>query len=145
MFIWSFLQIMQGNIKFSQNLKLVMILSGSSLYLEAIVTSFLLPLLPYSRSYNLTSPISRVLIVQHLMFCSLTSPTCCNSPRKCTPLNCHIDNLLLGLLEGKINFFSMEEDSLVFIYFIIAKLFSLAAHPFMGLLNRALSARELTC
>ena len=40
----------------------------------------------YSPSYNLTPRISRVLIGQHLIFCSLTSPTCCNSPRKCTPL-----------------------------------------------------------
>ena len=37
-------------------------------------------------SYNLTPPISRVLIGQHLIFCSLTSPTCCNLPRKCTPV-----------------------------------------------------------
>ena len=40
----------------------------------------------YSSSYNLTPPTSRVLIGQHLIFCSLTSPTCCNSPRKCTPV-----------------------------------------------------------
>ena len=43
-------------------------------------------LVPYSLSYNLTSPISGVLIGQHLIFYSLTSPTCCNSPRKCTPV-----------------------------------------------------------
>ena len=41
--------------------------------------------LTYSSSWNLTPPISRVLI-GHLIFCSLTSPTCCNSPRKCTPI-----------------------------------------------------------
>ena len=40
----------------------------------------------YSSSYNLTPPISRVLIGQHLIFCSLASPACCNSPRKCTPV-----------------------------------------------------------
>ena len=40
----------------------------------------------YSPSYNLIPSISRVLIGQHLIFCSLTSPTCCNSPRKCTPV-----------------------------------------------------------
>ena len=40
----------------------------------------------YNSSYNRTPPISRVLIGQHLIFCSLTSPTCCNSPRKCTPV-----------------------------------------------------------
>ena len=40
----------------------------------------------YSPSYNVTAPFSRVLIGQHLIFCSLTSPTCCNSPRKCTPV-----------------------------------------------------------
>ena len=34
----------------------------------------------YSPSYNLTPPISLVLIGQHLIFCSLTSPTYCNSP-----------------------------------------------------------------
>ena len=32
---------------------------------------------------NLISVISRVLIGPYLNFCSLTSPTCCNSPRKC--------------------------------------------------------------
>ena len=45
---------------------------------EAIVT--------YSLSYNLTPRISRVLIGQPLTFCSMMSPTCCNSPRKCTPV-----------------------------------------------------------
>ena len=55
-------------------------------------------------SYNLTQPISWVLIRQHLIFCSLTSPACCNLPRKCTRqvekrrqkaefFICHIDNL----------------------------------------------------
>ena len=42
--------------------------------------------LPYSTSDNETSPISRVLIGWHLMFCWFTSPTCCNSPQKCTPV-----------------------------------------------------------
>ena len=55
-----------------------------------------------SSSYNLTPPISRVLIGQHFIFCSLKSSTCCNSPRICTPVkyeskswvsNCHVDNL----------------------------------------------------
>ena len=41
----------------------------------------------YSLSYNLTPPISRVLIGQHMVFCSLTSPKCCTSPRKCMPVN----------------------------------------------------------
>ena len=41
---------------------------------------------PYSSSYHLTPPFSRVLIAPHLIFCSLTSPTCYNSPRKCTPV-----------------------------------------------------------
>ena len=41
--------------------------------------------LTYSPSCNLAPPISQVLIGQHLIFCSLTSPTCCNSPLKCTP------------------------------------------------------------
>ena len=40
----------------------------------------------YSSSYNLTPPISRVLIDRYLIFCSLTSPKCCNSARKCTPV-----------------------------------------------------------
>ena len=40
----------------------------------------------YSASDNLTSQISRVLIGRHLNICSLTSPTCCNLPRKCTPV-----------------------------------------------------------
>ena len=39
----------------------------------------------YSSSYNLTPPISRILIGHHLIFCSLTSSSCCNSPRKYTP------------------------------------------------------------
>ena len=41
----------------------------------------------YSLSCNLTLPISRVLIVPHLIFYSLdflTSTTCCNLPGKCT-------------------------------------------------------------
>ena len=41
---------------------------------------------PYSPFYNLAPPISRVLIGQYLIFCSLKSPTCCSSPRKCTPV-----------------------------------------------------------
>ena len=40
----------------------------------------------YSSSYNLTPAISRVLIGEHLIFCSPPWPTCCNSPRKCTPV-----------------------------------------------------------
>ena len=40
----------------------------------------------YSTSDNETPPISRVLIGRHLNFCWLTSPPCCNSPRKCTPV-----------------------------------------------------------
>ena len=40
----------------------------------------------YSSSYNLTSAISRVTIGEHLIFCSRLWPTCCNSPRKCTPV-----------------------------------------------------------
>ena len=42
---------------------------------------FKAPHFSYSPPYNLTPPISRV-----LDFGSLTSPTCCNSPRKCTPV-----------------------------------------------------------
>ena len=37
-------------------------------------------------SYNLTPAISQVLIGRHLIFCSPTWPTCCNSPRKYTPV-----------------------------------------------------------
>ena len=40
----------------------------------------------YSASDNLTLPISWVLIGQHLNFCSLTSPMCCDSPWKCMPV-----------------------------------------------------------
>ena len=40
----------------------------------------------YSTSDNVTPPISRVLIGRYLIFCWLTSPPCCNSPRKCTPV-----------------------------------------------------------
>ena len=32
------------------------------------------------------SRVSRVLIDQHLIFCSYTWSTCCNTPRKCTPV-----------------------------------------------------------
>ena len=35
---------------------------------------------------NETAPISRVLIGQHLIFHSLASLPCCNSPQKCTPV-----------------------------------------------------------
>ena len=50
---------------------------------------------PYRTSDSVTPSISRVLISRHLIFCSLTSPTCCNSPReaKSWASNCHIDNL----------------------------------------------------
>ena len=40
----------------------------------------------YSLYYSQTLAISRVLIGRHLIFCLLTWPTCCNSPRKCTPV-----------------------------------------------------------
>ena len=40
----------------------------------------------YCSTYNLTAPISPVLIDQHLIICSLTSPTCYNSPPKFTPV-----------------------------------------------------------
>ena len=39
----------------------------------------------YSSFYNLIAAISRVLIDQHLIFCSPTC-SCCNSSRKCTPV-----------------------------------------------------------
>ena len=42
--------------------------------------------LAYSPSYNLIPPISRVLIGQDQIFCSLNSPTCCNSSQKCAPV-----------------------------------------------------------
>ena len=42
--------------------------------------------LTYSSSDNLAPPISWVLIGRHLILCSLTSPACCNSPRKSTPV-----------------------------------------------------------
>ena len=42
--------------------------------------------LSYSPSYNLTPPISQAVISQHLIFWSLTSPTYCNWPQKCTPV-----------------------------------------------------------
>ena len=40
----------------------------------------------YSSSCNLAPPISRVLSDRHLIFCSLTSPMCCNLPWKYTPV-----------------------------------------------------------
>ena len=40
----------------------------------------------YSFCNNLVSVISRVLIGPYLNFCSMASLTCCNSPRKCTPV-----------------------------------------------------------
>ena len=40
----------------------------------------------YSSFYNLIAAISRVLIDQHLIFCSPTCSTCCNSSRKCMPV-----------------------------------------------------------
>ena len=44
------------------------------------------PCLSYRSSCSLTPAISQVLIRQHLIFCSPTWPTCCNSPRKCMPV-----------------------------------------------------------
>ena len=41
---------------------------------------------PCSSCKNLITVISTVLIGQYLNFCSLTSPACCNSPRKCMPV-----------------------------------------------------------
>ena len=50
-----------------------------------MVCAFILcNLYQHNLSCNLTPPISRVLIGPHLVFYSLTSPPCCNSPRKCT-------------------------------------------------------------
>ena len=40
----------------------------------------------YSRSDNETAPISEVATGQYFTFHSLTSPPCCNSTRKCTPV-----------------------------------------------------------
>ena len=40
----------------------------------------------YSSSYNLTPAISRVLIDENLIFCSLPWPTRFNSPRNCRPV-----------------------------------------------------------
>ena len=40
----------------------------------------------YSSRNNLVSVISRVLTSPYLNFCSMASPTCCNSPQKCTPV-----------------------------------------------------------
>ena len=40
----------------------------------------------YSSSENLMSVISWVLIGPYLNFCSLMSPTFCNSPQKCAPV-----------------------------------------------------------
>ena len=40
----------------------------------------------YSTSDNVVPPISPVLIGRHLIFCWLSSPTCCNWPRKCKPV-----------------------------------------------------------
>ena len=53
-----------------------------------LVHIFRIPIPTYSPSGNLASPISRVLISQHLMFCSLTSwwLAVCSLPRKCTPV-----------------------------------------------------------
>ena len=42
--------------------------------------------LAHSSSYNLTPALSRVLLGQHLIFCSHTWSKCCNAPRKCTPV-----------------------------------------------------------
>ena len=42
--------------------------------------------LTYSTSDNETPPISLVLIGRYLILCWLTSPPCCNSPRKYTPV-----------------------------------------------------------
>ena len=44
----------------------------------------------HSSCNNLISVISRVLIAPYLNFCSLTSPTCCNLPRKCTPVKWNV-------------------------------------------------------
>ena len=51
---------------------------------QAFVIQQLRYFFTYSSSFNLAPAISQVMIVQHLMFCSPTRPTCCNSPRKCT-------------------------------------------------------------
>ena len=61
--------------------------SGTFLYFgKGIFRTLAYLELAYSLSNNLTLAISRVLIGQHFIFCSPTWPTCCNSPRKCTPV-----------------------------------------------------------
>ena len=47
---------------------------------------FSYPTPAYNTSDNETPPISRVLTGRHLIFHSLTSPPCSQSPRKCTPV-----------------------------------------------------------
>ena len=44
------------------------------------------PSYTYSMSGNEAPPISGVLIGRHLILHSLTSPPCCDSPRKCMPV-----------------------------------------------------------
>ena len=49
---------------------------------------YIVLIVTYSSSDNLAPPISQVMIGRHLTFCSMTSPTCCNSSLKCTPAKC---------------------------------------------------------
>ena len=87
--------------------KLINFRSGYTIKLKLFYSLWIAQILPYftySMSDNVTPPISRVVIGRHLIFCWLTLPPCCNSPRKCTAAkykkrqknwvsNCHINIL----------------------------------------------------
>ena len=74
----------QKKYKMLQKLFGVIIIENISSNLRRVVWSAAAHEFTYSLSYKLTTPISTP-IGQHLIFCSLTSLVCCNSPRKCTP------------------------------------------------------------
>ena len=74
----------QKKYKMLQKLFGVIIIENISGNLRRVVWSAAAHEFTYSLSYKLTTPISTP-IGQHLIFCSLTSLVCCNSPRKCTP------------------------------------------------------------
>ena len=78
-------------------------------------------LLAYGTSDNETPPIAWVLTGQHLIFYSLTSPPCCNSSRKRTPVK-HKKrqkltlNLLIDNRSNKINYHYLQCIIMVIVF-----------------------------
>ena len=123
---WSFYRNHLGQIP----LVLALLCSNCPLIFKRTCSNILLCFLYIVR--HLTPPISQIQIGQHLIFCSLTSPTCCNPTQNCTPVkhkkqkagfpNCHIDNLT-RLIYRCFNFFQQVFLTVPLRLFAVVNLF----------------------